>query len=135
MPVEIGRKRNLCVTEDLFHIVQSRALGYSKPWSVSYPWDPPQRRWAEKGQPWPGSVAVRNRNSRLRECLRRVGDGIESAVALDAVIEDAPARANHDVLFAGDVPREAEAWSKLQTLVLGEVFVHVNVLILAHSNL
>ena len=56
--------------------------------------------------------------------FRRIGDGVENAVALDAVIVDAAAGAQHDVLFAGDVPGDAETRTPLQAAVLEEVLAH-----------
>src|ERR1019366_3498563 len=59
----------------------------------------------------------------LRDTERfgRVGYRIESSVALDAVIEDATAGTDYEILFAGDVPGNSDARTPLQTTVLGQI--------------
>src|ERR1022692_2949024 len=57
------------------------------------------------------------------EGFGRVGNRVERAVALYAVIIDSAAGADHEILFAGDVPGNSEAGTPLQTAVLGQVLI------------
>ncbi len=57
------------------------------------------------------------------ERFGRVGNRVERAVALYAVIIDSAAGANYEIPFAGDVPGNSEAGTPLQTAVLGQVLI------------
>ena len=55
--------------------------------------------------------------------LGRIADEVEHAVALEAVVVDAAAGADHDVLLAGDIPRDAETRAPLRAAVLLQILV------------